>query len=96
MYEEHGNKGKLVIVKTFVRALQKERNIGHVAKGYVSVWKSCRCVYLCCFQKHENRAIVVKPAEQDLWKDIGVDDMSEESDDLGNPNNLIVKWGKWV
>ncbi len=34
-----------------------------------------------------NMAIVVKPAEQDLWKDIGVDDMS---DDLGNPNNLIV------
>ncbi len=38
---------------------------------------------------------MVKPAEQDLWKDICVDDMSEESDDLCNPNNLIVHKLKW-
>jgi len=46
-------------------------------------------------QKFESRALVVQPDEVPYWSQLTVDDMSEESDDAGNPNNLIIHKFTW-
>jgi len=46
-------------------------------------------------RKFESRALVVQPDEVPYWSQLTVDDMSEESDDAGNPNNLIIHKFTW-
>ncbi len=46
-------------------------------------------------QKFESRSLVVKPEELVHWKGVTIDDMSEESDDADNGNNIIVHKFMW-
>lgn len=46
-------------------------------------------------QKFDNRAVVVRPNEMKYWEKLTIDEMSEESDDPGDPNTLIVHKLSW-
>ena len=45
---------------------------------------------LSYLQNYDNRAMVVQEAEVKHWKQLGVDYMTEESDDPTDPNAIVV------
>ena len=63
------------------------------SKKVIIIYGFIAPLYFTLLQKHQNRSMVVHPDEQVLWKDVQIEDMSGESDDPENPNNLHrPKW----
>ena len=50
---------------------------------------------LSYLQKYDKRAMVVQEAEVKHWKQLGVDFMTEESDDPTDPNAIVVHPLPW-
>lgn len=78
---------KIALMKKY-RARRKR--VSFHSWGYLFI-----ALFFYYVQKFENRAVVVKESEIKYWKDLSLEYMSEESDDPGDLNTLVVHKLLW-
>lgn len=92
---------ELGIRKKIMKTGKKKERPDSVEKGCIilvvlSLCTVCiTCYHLILFQKYDNRSMMVQEAEVKHWKQLGIDNMTEESDDPTDPNAIIIDPLPW-